>query len=138
MNFACGALLLVLEEEEAYWGLVALVEYLFPHYYEAMVMGSMVDQTILGDMMQKRQREAYDHIEELGLELPVLTMHWFNSLFVEVIPFESLHRVFDLLLADGREALLRVSLAFLLMNEELILTADSFEVSCPSSLSSPH
>ena len=34
----------MLEEEEAYWGLVALSEYLFPDYYESMVMGSVIDQ----------------------------------------------------------------------------------------------
>lgn len=37
--------MLVLEEEEdVYWGLVVMVERLFPRYFEQMVMGSMVDQ----------------------------------------------------------------------------------------------
>jgi len=28
-----------------------------------------------------------DQLDALGLELPVVTTHWFNSLFVEVPPY---------------------------------------------------
>lgn len=128
MNFACGSLLLVFKsEEDAYWGLVALVESLFPEYYEAMVLGSIVDQAVLGEVLEASLPEVTRRLAVLGLDLPVVTTHWFNSLFVEVVPFETLQRIFDALLADGRLALLKIALAFLRRHEELITAASSFE-----------
>jgi len=44
MNFVCGFLLLSgLDEAEAFWALVVIVEYLLPDYYAHDLKGSVSD-----------------------------------------------------------------------------------------------
>jgi len=128
MNFAAGALFLVLDsEEEVYWAMAMLVERLFPRYFEHMVLGSMIDQCVFAEFLAALMPDVTVQLETLGVELPVICMHWFNSLFVETVPFEAMLRIWDALLADGREALIRIALALILHHKDLIMNATSFE-----------
>lgn len=128
MNFACALLLLVLEEEEeAYWALSALVEGLVPNYFDELIIGSVVDQCVLASLLQENFPKLAAQMETLGVELPVLCMQWFNSLFIETMPFGSVVCVWDALLSEGALAIMRVGLAIFEMNAEMIETSDSLE-----------
>lgn len=128
MNFACALLLLVLkEEEEAYWALSALVESLVPNYFDELVIGSVVDQCVLAALLQDFLPDIAAQIKSLGVELPIICMQWFNSLFIETMPFSSVVCVWDALLSEGAVAIVRVALTLFDQNSEAILQSGCLE-----------
>jgi hypothetical protein len=45
--------------------------------------------------------QLYDHLEDLGVDLPAITFGWFLSLFTDALPIQTLLRVWDVLLVYG-------------------------------------
>ena len=66
------------------------------------------------------------HLDQQGMPLSIATTKWFMCLYVNTLPAETLLRVWDVLLVDGPEVLLRVGAALLKLNEPLLLTITDF------------
>lgn len=52
----------------------ALVEGLVPNYFDELILGSVVDQCVLASLLHEYLPGLAQHIESLGLELPILCM----------------------------------------------------------------
>jgi hypothetical protein len=66
------------------------------------------------------------HLDQQGMPLSIATTKWFMCLYVNTLPAETLLRVWDVLLVDGPEVLLRVGAALLKLNEPSLLTITDF------------
>ncbi|KAI8335171.1 rab-GTPase-TBC domain-containing protein [Chlamydoabsidia padenii] len=144
LNYIAGLLLLFMAEEEAFWTLVVLVhDILPPNVYDVTMEGASIDQTVLMMLISERcpliwQRLAtgrsFWECEDLdaGLGMPtssLVTSHWFLTLFINILPTESVLRVWDCLFYEGRRALMRVALAIFKINEhEILAVTDPLEV----------
>jgi hypothetical protein len=54
LNFVAGMILILLEEEEAFWLLLTIVEELLPaDYYTKSMVGTYVDQFVLAHIIKK-------------------------------------------------------------------------------------
>ena len=59
MNFVCGVLLLIVEDEEsAFWLLDALVNRILPDYYSRDMIGLRADTRALGELVAERQSDV--------------------------------------------------------------------------------
>lgn len=45
--------------------------------------------------------QVYDHLEDIGVDLPAITFGWYLSLFCDALPIQTLLRVWDVLLVYG-------------------------------------
>ncbi|XP_021363151.1 TBC1 domain family member 2B-like [Mizuhopecten yessoensis] len=118
--------LLFLEEEEAFWLLVAIVEHIMPKdYYSRTLIAAQADQRVLKDMVQDKLPRLYAHFESHDVDLSLFTFNWFLTIFVDNIPVETFLRVWDAYLYEGSKMLFRFAVAFFKMAEEDILQQDS-------------
>ncbi|XP_069126518.1 TBC1 domain family member 2B-like [Argopecten irradians] len=118
--------LLFLEEEEAFWLIVAIVEHIMPKdYYSKTLIAAQADQRVLKDMVQDKLPRLYTHFEAHNVDLSLFTFNWFLTIFVDNIPPETFLRVWDAYLYEGSKMLFRFAVAFFKMAEEDILQQDS-------------
>lgn len=120
MNIVASVLLLYCTEEEAFWLLVAVCERLLPDYYNTRVVGALVDQGVFEDLTRDHLPELYDHLMELGI-LNMISLSWFLTLFLSVMPFTSAVSIIDCFFYDGTKVLFQVSLATLDANRNKLL-----------------
>ncbi|KAJ8461036.1 hypothetical protein OPV22_033962 [Ensete ventricosum] len=127
MNFFAGLLLLLMPEENAFWTLTGIIDDYFDGYYSEEMIESQVDQLALEDLVRERFPKLVNHLDYLGVQVAWITGPWFLSIFMNMLPWESVLRVWDVLLFDGsREMLFRTALALLeLYGPAIVTTKDA-------------
>ncbi|XP_028775965.1 GTPase-activating protein GYP2 [Neltuma alba] len=127
MNFFAGLLLLLMPEENAFWALVGIIDDYFEGYYTEEMVESQVDQLVFEELMRERFPKLVSHLDYLGVEVAWITGPWFLSIFVNMIPWESVLRVWDVLLFEGNRVMLfRTALALMdLYGPALVTTKDA-------------
>lgn len=112
MNFFAALLLLLMPEENAFWTLTGFIDDYFEGYYSETMLESQVDQLVLDDLVRRHFPRLASHLDTLGVQVAWVTGPWFLSIFVNILPWESVLRVWDVLLYDGnRSMLFRTALA---------------------------
>ncbi|PKU76519.1 hypothetical protein MA16_Dca001123 [Dendrobium catenatum] len=145
MNFFAGLLLLLMPEENAFWTLMAIIDDYFDGYYSEEMIESQcrdladtvrnflkinsfqVDQLLLEELVRDRFPKLSNHLDYLGVDVAWITGPWFLSIFVNMLPWESVLRVWDVLLFEGNRVMLfRTALALMeLYGPALVTTKDA-------------
>lgn len=122
MNIVTSVLLLYANEEETFWLLVALCENLLPDYYNTRVVGALVDANVFKVLVQENLPKMYKKLDELGT-INTLSMSWFLTLYLNVMPFDSAVYVMDCFFFDGVQVIFQLALEVLSINSDCILNA---------------
>eukprot|EP00051_Salpingoeca_urceolata_P002998 m.54353 g.54353 ORF g.54353 m.54353 type:complete len:395 (-) comp12455_c1_seq2:127-1311(-) len=130
MNYVVGLMLLVLEDEEAaFWLLDVAMDDIVPAYYLPHMVALKVDNDVLLDFMNDRLPALAAHCEALGVPLGTVTTKWFLNWYIDVMPPDTVLRIWDCLFLEGSKILFRVALASLELNQDKILSLrDDFDV----------
>jgi hypothetical protein len=136
LNYVAGILLLFMEEEKAFWMLVTIIhDYLPENMYDVTMEGANADQAVLMILIMEKMPQIWNRlsggfgwdVEKLDGNMPTITLvtsHWFLTLYINILPIETLLRVWDCLFYEGNKVLFRVALAIFKLNEEKILAVD--------------
>ncbi|GAA6061569.1 hypothetical protein JCM10212_001101 [Sporobolomyces blumeae] len=125
-NIVATLLLTHPAEEDAFWVLVCIVENILPSdYYTSHLLVSRADQQVLNDLVARLLPNIAAHLEEHSVELSAISFGWFLSLFTDVLPIQTLLRVWDLFFIHGTVLLFRVALGILKLHEAELLACDS-------------
>ncbi|PKA62863.1 hypothetical protein AXF42_Ash018857 [Apostasia shenzhenica] len=127
MNFFAGLLLLLMPEENAFWTLLGIMDDYFEGYYSEEMIESQVDQLVFEDIVRVVFPKLVNHLDYLGVEVAWVSGPWFLSIFLNILPWESVLRVWDVLLFDGNRVMLfRTALALMeLYGPALVTTKDA-------------
>ncbi|KFV55795.1 TBC1 domain family member 2A, partial [Tyto alba] len=131
LNRLAAVALLVLEDEEsAFWCLVHIVENLMPaDYYSDTLITSQVDQRVFKDFLSEKLPRLMAHFEQYHIDVSLITFNWFLVAFVDSLVSDILLRVWDAFLYEGTKVIFRYALAIFKYNEEEILRIhDSVEI----------
>ena len=90
MNVITATLLLVHStDEEAFWGLVAIIERILPEgYFTPDLIASRADQRVLKRLVRELSPRVHLHLKRLGVDLEAITFNWFLSVFTDCLPAE--------------------------------------------------
>lgn len=98
MNFLGAVLLLVVDEESAFWGLAALVERIMPGHFDKKMTMALVDQGVVSAMLLAEDTELVEHLVALQVAPSLVTTQWLLTCFVgSAIPLSALLRLWDCL-----------------------------------------
>ncbi|KAK9282676.1 hypothetical protein L1049_010896 [Liquidambar formosana] len=127
MNFFAGLLLLLMPEENAFWALMGIIDDYFDGYYSEEMIESQVDQLVFEELVRERFPKLVNHLDYLGVQVAWVTGPWFLSIFMNMLPWESVLRVWDVLLFEGNRVMLfRTALALMeLYGPALVTTKDA-------------
>ncbi|XP_061923385.1 TBC1 domain family member 8 [Entelurus aequoreus] len=119
MNILASVLLLYAKEEEAFWLLVTVCERMLPDYFNRRVIGAQVDQSVFEQLIRERLPELAEHFPDLST-LSSVSLSWFLTIFVSVMPFHSAVCVVDCFFFHGIKAIFQLGLAVLEATCELL------------------
>ncbi|KAJ6742610.1 TBC1 DOMAIN FAMILY MEMBER GTPASE-ACTIVATING PROTEIN [Salix viminalis] len=127
MNFFAGLLLLLMPEENAFWTLVGILDDYFDGYYTEEMIESQVDQLVFEELIREKFPKLVNHLDYLGVQVAWISGPWFLSIFINMLPWESVLRVWDVLLFEGNRVMLfRTALALMeLYGPALVTTKDA-------------
>ncbi|VDN56985.1 unnamed protein product [Dracunculus medinensis] len=135
-----GALVLEItefKEESALKVMIFLIEHILPRgYFDQTLRALSVDLIVLRDLLYQRLPKTKLHLDNLQkkseFEPPltnVFSMQWFLTLFATCLPKRCVYRIWDALMLEGSEILLRTSLVIWAKLSKRILktkTVDEF------------
>ncbi|ESO98866.1 hypothetical protein LOTGIDRAFT_187086 [Lottia gigantea] len=127
LNFVAGLLLLAVKnEEKAFWLLDTLINDILPDFYAPDMIALKTEQELLGEVVRWKLPAVHAHLEVLGVQWMLIGMKWFICLYADVMPVETVLRIWDCLFLEGPKILLRVALTLIKLNKDKILACKSF------------
>eukprot|EP00873_Tetraselmis_striata_P019114 jgi/Tetstr1/439378/TSEL_027813.t1 len=132
---ACIALMVMHDEEDAFWCLAAMVEDLLGGYF-ASVQGEgcldpvELDSKVLESLVAHYQPRLTEHFEFLGVSVPCLSASWFLSAFANCMPLEAVLRLWDLMFFERSSSVIfRAALAMLdMLSQDILRCEDAADV----------
>ncbi|KAF7193786.1 putative GTPase-activating protein [Pseudocercospora fuligena] len=123
MNIVVAALLIYLSETQAFYLLSILCDRLLPGYYSTTMYGTLLDQKVFESLVEKTMPIIWDHLVKNDVQLSVVSLPWFLSLYINSMPLIFAFRVLDVFFLEGPKVLFQVGLAILRINGEELLDA---------------
>lgn len=88
-----ASLLLFLEEEDSFWMMATIVEDLLPaSYYSSTLLGIQADQRVMQTLISNYLTVVDEALKRHDIELSLITLHWFLTLFANVVHMKILLR----------------------------------------------
>ena len=113
-----------MEEEEAFWCLVQMVESQLPQDYYCNLIGVLVDQKVLEQLVLQYCPKLRLYLEkwpDLNIILQQRVFKWLMVLFVGELPEETEYLIWDLFMVRGSVVIFRVAITLLTMMQEAIV-----------------
>ncbi|KAI9828293.1 MAG: hypothetical protein M1819_006631 [Sarea resinae] len=123
MNIVVAALLIYVSETQAFYLLSILCDRLLPGYYSTTMYGTLLDQRVFESLVEKTMPVLWDHLVKSDVQLSVVSLPWFLSLYINSMPLVFAFRVLDVFFLEGPKVLFQVGLAILRINGEELLDA---------------
>ncbi|XP_049579269.1 TBC1 domain family member 2B [Syngnathus scovelli] len=122
LNRLAAIALLYLDQEDAFWSLIAIVEVFMPRdYYTKTLLGSQVDQRVFKDLMSEKLPRLHAHFEQHKVDFSLITFNWFLVVFVDSVVSDILFKIWDAFLYEGPKIIFRFALALFKYKEEEFL-----------------
>lgn len=112
-----------MSEAQAFSLLSVLCDRLLPGYYSQTMYGTLLDQRVFESLVEKTMPILWDHLVKSDVQLSVVSLPWFLSLYINSMPLIFAFRVLDVFFLEGPKVLFQIGLAILRINGEELLDA---------------
>ncbi|CAG05815.1 unnamed protein product, partial [Tetraodon nigroviridis] len=124
MNFIAGYLIIITKDEEkSFWLMEALLARLLPDYYSPAMLGLKTDVEVLSQLVRMKSPAVGQLMAQYPGIWTLVASRWFICLYVDVLPIETVLRIWDCLFYEGSKVLFRVALTLVLHHQQEILRA---------------
>ncbi|KAG8525816.1 uncharacterized protein KY384_000576 [Bacidia gigantensis] len=83
--------------------------------------GTLLDQRVFESLVERTMPILWDHLVKSDVQLSVVSLPWFLSLYINSMPLVFAFRVLDVFFLEGPKVLFQVGLAILRINGEELL-----------------
>ncbi|XP_053733019.1 growth hormone-regulated TBC protein 1-A-like isoform X1 [Synchiropus splendidus] len=131
MNFIAGYIVIITKDEEkSFWLMDALLGRILPEYYSPSMLGLKTDQEVLGELVKSKAPAVGQLMAQYPGIWTLVVSRWFICLFIDVLPIETVLRVWDCLFYEGSKVLFRVALTLVIRHQPEILRCRSLPDVC--------
>jgi hypothetical protein len=130
MNFIASRLLLIMDnEEQAFWLFLQIMEKMVSLIYYADLTGIIIETTLIETLLPIYLPELHDYLEKNNFNLTISNFihKWMVCIFTQTLKIEMVYTFLDFFFIDGCISLLKNSLFIFASLQEEILQQDSFE-----------
>lgn len=110
-------------ETQAFFLLSILCDRLLPGYYSTTMYGTLLDQKVFESLVEKTMPILWDHVHKYDVQLSIVSLPWFLSLYINSMPLIFAFRILDVFFLEGPKVLFQIGLAILRINGEELLDA---------------
>lgn len=110
-----------MSESQAFFLLSVLCDRLLPGYYSTTMYGTLLDQRVFESLVENTMPILWHHLVKSDVQLSVVSLPWFLSLYINSMPLVFAFRVLDVFFLEGPKVLFQVGLAILRINGEELL-----------------
>ena len=131
MAFVAGLLLTYVDEETAFWMLVALLRgerHLLAGMYAPGLPRFAEVMSVFTTLVANRLPRLAAHLAAAGVDHAMYASQWFLTIFTYSAPFTLVTRVWDAFLAEGWKSMYRTALGVLAANQSALLRMDFDEL----------
>ena len=126
-NRIAAIALLFLNEEDAFWLLVYIVDVVMPiNYYTKQLIGAQVDQAVFKELVTEKLPNLAEHLGNFyfvllclkfrlnilsdvhGVDPALFSLNWFLCLFVDTLPVGTYLHIWDAFLFEGSKVSLNI------------------------------
>ncbi|CAB1329027.1 unnamed protein product [Coregonus sp. 'balchen'] len=131
MNFIAGYLIIITKDEEkSFWLMDALLGRILPDYYNPAMLGLKMDQEVLGELVRVKSPAVWQAMVQHNVMWTLVVSRWLICLYIDVLPVETVLRIWDCLFYEGSKILFRVALTLIRHHQAEILEARSMVELC--------
>jgi hypothetical protein len=94
-----------MSESQAFFLLSILCDRLLPGYYSTTMYGTLLDQKVFESLVEKTMPILWEHLVKADVQLSVVSLPWFLSLYINSMPLVFAFRVLDVFFLEGRPSL---------------------------------
>lgn len=125
LNYIAGLLLLVTRNaENAFWLLKTILDNIVRSYHTKTMEGLRIDTAVFRALLIQRAPQVNQRLEVCGLPCAIMSTKWLVCMFAEVLPTETVLRIWDCVFLEGDKILFRVSLTLLCLHQADIERAE--------------
>lgn len=84
------------------------------------MVGAQIDQGVLNELIATHLPDLHARLDELGM-IKMISLSWFLTIFLSVMPYESALHVVDCFFYDGAKVIFMVALKILEWNQDKLL-----------------
>lgn len=110
-----------MSDSQAFFLLSVLCDRLLPGYYSTTMYGTLLDQRVFESLVEKTMPILWEHLVKSDVQLSVVSLPWFLSLYINSMPLIFAFRVLDVFFLEGPKVLFQIGLAILRINGEDLL-----------------
>ncbi|CAF0786350.1 unnamed protein product [Adineta steineri] len=126
MGVICATLLLLFEEEDAFWMMCSIVEDLLPgQYYSVSLFGVQVDIRVFRYLIQQYLPNIHKVFNEHDIDLTLICFQWFLTLYSNVFHTKFIYHLWDYFFFYGSIILFQIGLMMLKQYEEILMDFDN-------------
>ncbi|KAJ8028222.1 TBC1 domain family member 1 [Holothuria leucospilota] len=128
LSFVAGFLLMHMEEQAAFEMLVFMMYGLgCRRQYKPDMVALQIQMYQLSRLLHDFHRELHDHLEANEVSPSFYAAPWFLTFFTSQFPLGFVARIFDMMFAQGMEAIFKVALNILGCHSDRLLRCENFE-----------
>ena len=130
MNFIGGRLLLIMgNEEQAFWLFIQIMEEILPITYYSELVGIVVETTMVENILGLYFPDLYKFIVDSNFNIPLRNFihKWMVCLFTQNLSPEMVYTFLDFFFLEGRDLLIKNSLFIFSCIHDNLMKSDDFE-----------
>jgi hypothetical protein len=122
MGVICATLLLLFEEEDAFWMMCSIVEDLLPgQYYSVSLYGVQVDIRVFRYLIQQYLPNIHKLFHEHDIDLTLICFQWFLTLYSNVFHTKFIFHLWDYFFLYGSIILFQIGLLMFKQYEDHLI-----------------
>ena len=130
MNFIGGRLLLIMgNEEQAFWLFIQIMEKILPVIYYSELIGIVVETTLIENLISLYFPELYKYLQDNNFNIPLRNFihKWMVCLFTQTMSPEMVYTFLDFLFLEGNDLLIKNSLFLISYIHDKLFKSNDFE-----------